>query len=101
MTYGLLIVPFAAITIVVTLVSAVRPGFGRRVGASAIAAVVLVVLTAVFDNVMILSGLFTYPAEHVSGLRIGAAPLEDFAYPVCAAFLVPALFALYRRRRLR
>jgi lycopene cyclase domain-containing protein len=82
----------------VTLISAVRPGFGRRVAASAIAAVVLVALTAVFDNVMILSGLFSYPEDHVSGLRIGVAPLEDFAYPVSAAFLVPALFALYRRR---
>jgi lycopene cyclase domain-containing protein len=101
MTYGLLIIPFAAITLVVTLLSAIRPGFGRRVAASAIAAAMLVVLTAVFDNVMILSGLFTYPAEHVSGLRVGVAPLEDFAYPVCAAFLVPALFALYRRRRPR
>ena len=37
-------------------------------------------LTAVFDNVMIAVGLVTYPAEHLSGLRIGLAPLEDFAY---------------------
>lgn len=97
MTYGLLILPFAAVTILVTAVSAVRPGIRRRLASSAIAAAVLAVLTAVFDNVMIASGLFRYPAEHVSGLRIGLAPLEDFAYPVCAAFLVPALFALFRR----
>ena len=62
--------------------------------ASGIAAAVLVVLTAVFDNLMIAAGLFTYPAEHLSGLRIGLAPLEDFSYPLCAAFLVPAVFTL-------
>ena len=55
-------------------------------------------LTAVFDNVMIAAGLFTYPPEHLSGLRVGLAPLEDFSYAVCAAFLVPAVFALLPAR---
>lgn len=94
MTYPLLVVPFVLVTAVITLVSVRRPGFGRRMTASVLAAVVLVLLTAVFDNVMIAAGLFTYPEEHLSGLRIGLAPLEDFAYPVCAAFLVPAVFVL-------
>ncbi len=58
---------------------------------------VLVALTAVFDNLMIAAGLFTYPPEHLSGLRIGLAPLEDFSYAVCAAFLVPAVFTLLAR----
>jgi lycopene cyclase domain-containing protein len=97
-TYPLLILPFVAVTVVVTLASAVRPRFRRRIAASALGAVVLVVLTAVFDNVMIALDLFTYPPEHLSGLRIGLAPLEDFSYPVCAAFLVPAVFALLTRK---
>ena len=29
---------------------------------------------------MIAAGLFTYPPEHLSGLRIGLAPIEDFSY---------------------
>ena len=99
MTYPLMILPFVALTIVVTGVSAVRPGFGRRIAASALGAVVLVVLTAIFDNAMIALDLFTYPPEHLSGLRIGLAPLEDFSYPVCAAFLIPAVFALISRRK--
>lgn len=99
MTYPLIVVPFALVALVVTLVSAVRPKFGRRMAASALTALVLVVLTAVFDNIMIGIGLFTYPPEHLSGMRIGLAPIEDFAYPVAIAFLVPALFALFRRRR--
>jgi lycopene cyclase domain-containing protein len=97
-TYALLILPFGALTLAVTLLSARRPGFGRRMSASALAAVMLVALTAVFDNVMIGLGLFSYPAEHLSGIRVGLAPLEDFAYPVCAAFLVPAGFVLLRRK---
>lgn len=99
MTYPLLILPFVVLTVVVTTVSAVRPGFGRRIASSALGAVVLVVLTAIFDNVMIALDLFTYPPEHLSGLRIGLAPLEDFSYPVCAAFLIPAVFALLTRRK--
>ena len=98
MTYALLILPFAAVTLAVVLWTARRPAFGVRMAASGIAAAVLVVLTAVFDNAMIAAGLFTYPPEHLSGLRIGLAPLEDFSYPICAAFLVPAVFDLLRAR---
>lgn len=99
MTYALLIVPFAVATVIVVLCTARRPRFGRRMAASGIAAAVLVVLTAVFDNVMIAAGLFSYPPEHLSGLRIGLAPIEDFSYAVCAAFLVPAVFDLLPERR--
>ena len=98
MTYALIVVPFLLTTVAVTLATVRRPAFGRRMAASAIAAVMLVALTAVFDNVMIAAGLFTYPAEHLSGVRIGLAPLEDFSYPLCAAFLVPAAFTLLMRR---
>lgn len=99
MTYPLILIPFVAVTIAVTLATLTRPHFRRRMAASGISALVLVALTAVFDNLMIAAGLFTYPAEHISGLRVGLAPLEDFAYPVCAAFLVPAVFVLLPSRR--
>ncbi|MCT9820432.1 lycopene cyclase domain-containing protein [Microbacterium sp. W1N] len=101
MTYALLIVPFLVVTIVVTALSARVPGWPARLRASLVTAAALVVLTAVFDNVMIALDLFTYPKEHLSGLRIGLAPLEDFSYPLCAAFLVPAVHALLRRDRPR
>jgi len=94
MTYLLVLAPFLAATAVAVALTARRPRFGARMAASAVAAGILILLTAVFDNVMIAVGLFTYPAELISGVRIGLAPLEDFAYPLCAAFLVPALFTL-------
>ncbi len=99
MTYPLIVLPFLAATAVVVLLTASRPGFGRRMTASLVAAAVLLVLTAVFDNIMIAADLFTYPEHLISGLRIGLAPIEDFAYPVCAAFLVPAVFTLLGRPR--
>lgn len=55
---------------------------------------VLLVLTAVFDNVMIGSGLFDYNSQTLLGIRVGLAPLEDFSYPFCAALAVPALWWL-------
>jgi len=97
-TYPLIVLPFAVISVLVTVATVRRPAFGRRMAASAIAAVVLIALTGVFDNLMIAAGLFTYPEEHLSGLRIGLAPIEDFAYAVCAAFLVPAVFTLLPAR---
>ncbi|MET0295908.1 MAG: lycopene cyclase domain-containing protein [Microbacterium sp.] len=99
MTYALLVVPFALVTVAVALSTIRRPRFGRRMAMSGIGAVALVALTAVFDNLMIAAGLFTYPEEHLSGVRIGLAPIEDFSYAVCAAFLVPAVFTLLPRRR--
>lgn len=98
MTYSLILIPFAVVTAIITAVSARRPGFGRRMTASALTAAVLLVLTAVFDSLMIAAGLVVYPPGNFSGLRIGLAPIEDFAYPLCGAFLIPAVFALLDRR---
>ena len=98
MTYPLIVIPFLVVAAVLTLCTARRPRFGQRMLASSIAAVALVILTAVFDNVMIGQGLFTYPVEHLSGWRVGLAPIEDFAYPLAAAFAVPAVFTLLSPR---
>lgn len=98
MTYALIVLPFLVVAGIVTAASAMRPGFARRMRASALTAIVLVALTAIFDNVMIAAGLFTYPADRISGIRVGLAPVEDFAYPLCAAFLLPALWVLLSPR---
>ncbi|MBD3941726.1 lycopene cyclase domain-containing protein [Microbacterium sp. NEAU-LLC] len=99
MTYLLVLAPFLAATAVAVLLTARRPAFSGRMASSATAAGILIILTAVFDNVMIALGLFTYPEELISGVRIGLAPIEDFAYPLCAAFLVPAVFTLVAPRQ--
>ena len=98
MTYALIVIPFLVLTALVTALTVRRGGFGRRMAASGLAAIVLLTLTAIFDNIMIAAGLFTYPSEHLSGLRIGLAPIEDFSYPLAAAFLIPAVWTLLTPR---
>ncbi|WP_369046061.1 lycopene cyclase domain-containing protein [Sinomonas sp. P10A9] len=76
--------------------AAVRPADARRRPGRWVPALIagagLVALTAVFDNVMISAGLFGYAPEKLLGPAVGLAPVEDFAYPLAAAVLLPALW---------
>ena len=71
-------------------------GGGRARGGAVVGIALLAVLllTAVFDNVMIAAGLFAYEPRLISGFAVGLAPIEDFAYPVAAALVLPALWSL-------
>lgn len=64
----------------------------------AIVAVAVLLLTAVFDNVMIRIGLVGYDPVAISGVFVGVAPLEDFAYAVAAAVLLPSVWSLLARK---
>jgi lycopene cyclase domain-containing protein len=100
MTYALLCLPFLAVAAAVAFAAArtLPPAERRRRWiATGAAAVVLLVLTAVFDSVMIDAGLFGYADGTRLGPTIGLAPIEDFAYPVAAVLLVPAVWTLARR----
>ena len=68
-------------------------------GAVGLALAALLILTAVFDTVMIGVRFFTYADPHLLGVRIGLAPIEDFAYPIAGALLLPAVWTLLRSRR--
>lgn len=65
----------------------------RLLGAG-LATGVLLVMTAVFDNVMIGIGLVGYDAARISGVFVGIAPLEDFAYAIAALVLLPSVWVL-------
>jgi lycopene cyclase domain-containing protein len=103
-TYAVLASGFLAIALVV-LVGALAAARDRRVlvrrwaAPTAIAAVVLIALTIVFDNLMIAAGLMRYAGRAVSGPTIGRMPAWDLAYPVAGVILLPALWLLFRRRR--
>ena len=104
MTYALLSLAFLAVAVIVLGVAlALAPDRRRLIrrwsGPVAIAAVVVLILTAVFDNLMIAVGVMTYSDAHISGARLGLVPLEDFSYPLAALILLPALWLLTRRRR--
>jgi lycopene cyclase domain-containing protein len=68
-------------------------GVRVRWGALGLALIVTLVLTAIFDNMIIGFGLVDYDPELISGVRIGVAPIEDFAYTVVAMIVVPMLWA--------
>lgn len=93
MTYWSLNLIFLA---AIGLLAVVALVLGRAPRWRAVAVVVLtiVVLTAIFDNVIILAGLVGYHDDLISGLFVGVAPLEDFAYAIAAAVLLPTLWAL-------
>ena len=104
MTYLLLALGFLATATAVAVVARGATGHRTRPGpvagrAVVLAAVALLLLTAVFDTVMIASGLFAYSDAHISGPRIGLAPIEDFAYPLAAVMLLPALWTYLGSRR--
>jgi lycopene cyclase domain-containing protein len=72
-----------------------------RTGAVVATVLVLFALTAAFDSLMIASGLFHYEETHLLGARIGLAPVEDFAYPLAGAVLLPTLWICLTGRRRR
>jgi lycopene cyclase domain-containing protein len=84
----------AAIAVGISRVTGRR---GVRWAAVAVAGVGLGVLTAVFDSLMIGAGLFDYAPALISGIRIGAAPVEDFGYPLAAVILLPPLWTMLTR----
>jgi lycopene cyclase domain-containing protein len=100
MTYTLLNLVFlaAAALVGVAAVLTRRSPDWRAVG---LAAIVLMTLTAIFDNVIIGTGLVDYDDNLISGFRIGVAPIEDFSYTLAALVLLPALWELLPKRRAR
>ncbi|MET3370674.1 UNVERIFIED_CONTAM: lycopene cyclase domain-containing protein [Jeotgalibacillus campisalis] len=65
---------------------------GKHWKAVGLAFTALAVLTAVFDSVMIGMELFHYDASHILGVKIGLAPIEDFAYPLAGVVALPGLW---------
>jgi lycopene cyclase domain-containing protein len=93
MTYWGLNAVFLAVVVVVAVIAVLvrRP---PAVASVLLSLGILLVMTAIFDNVMIGIGLVGYDASLISGAFIGIAPLEDFAYAIAAAVLLPSLWCL-------
>lgn len=101
MTYLLLCLGLLAVAVAVRLAGEVRArARGSRIPLcpTLLAIAALVVLTIIFDNLMIASGLFAYADERITGIRIGLAPVEDLSYPIALAILLPGVWELTRRK---
>lgn len=60
--------------------------------------IVLLVLTAIFDNVLIAVSFIDYNFSKTLGITVGRAPIEDFMYAIVAAFIVPVLWNKFGKR---
>ena len=63
-----------------------------------ITALVMLTLTLIFDNVIIGTGIVAYDTSKLSGIMLGHAPIEDFAYTLVALVLTPSLFEMFRKK---
>ena len=92
MSYPVLdLVILAPVVAIAVIVLVRRPKMLAPIGLTVLC---IVILTAVFDNVMIANGIVAYDLAGRSGWGIGLAPIEDFGYPLAAALLLPSLWAL-------
>ncbi len=82
-TYLLVNLVFVALVIAVLRVRLVWPAKKTW-----IALLVLLILTAVFDSLIIHFGIVAYNSSKILGVYIGRAPIEDFFYAVLALLIV-------------
>jgi lycopene cyclase domain-containing protein len=59
--------------------------------AIAYATAALLAITAIFDNVIIGLGIVAYDPALISGIKVGLAPIEDFAYSLAAPLLITVI----------
>lgn len=82
-TYLILNLVFTAIILVM-----LRQPLARPSRAALITCLVIVLLTAVFDSLIVGLGIVGYDTSKILGLMIGLAPVEDFFYAVLAVVIV-------------
>lgn len=52
----------------------------------------MLVITAIFDNLIVASGIVAYDESKLLGIKLLTVPVEDFAYTIVAVLLVPAIW---------
>lgn len=60
---------------------------------------VLIILTAIFDSVIIWADIVDYDPTKILGLYAIQAPIEDFFYAILAVVIVPALWKLFGKKK--
>ncbi|GEL93721.1 lycopene cyclase [Cellulomonas composti] len=99
MTYATLaLLAVAAAAAVTTTAVVVETRRGRSAAGllvpTAWTALVLVALTVVADSLMVGADLYRYAPEELLGPHVWLAPIEDLAWPLVAALLLPSLRTL-------
>jgi lycopene cyclase domain-containing protein len=86
-TYLILNIIFILIVCIVA-----RVAFHRPSKAFVATFIVLIILTAVFDNVIVGLSIVDYDPAKILEIKIGFAPIEDFMYAVLAVIIVPIVW---------
>lgn len=58
----------------------------------------MLLLTTVFDNLIVASGIVAYDENKLLGIKILTVPVEDFAYTIVAVLLVPAIWKAVNKK---
>lgn len=58
----------------------------------------MLVLTLIFDSLIIAAGIVAYDTTKLLGVYLARAPVEDFAYTLAVMLLVPLLWNWFRRQ---
>jgi lycopene cyclase domain-containing protein len=64
-----------------------------------LATVLTLLMTLVFDNLIILAGIVGYDENLISGLKLGIAPIEDFSYTLVGLVLIPLTWELLGKKK--
>lgn len=57
--------------------------------------IILMLMTAVFDQLLTGLPIVEYAQTHISGIKIGSAPIEDFMYTFAAVIGIGSLNKYY------
>jgi lycopene cyclase domain-containing protein len=98
-TYVEMSVPFLVLAVALTSIASWK--FGLRPRSLVVPIAGLLVGTAVFDNLIIWSGLVAYDESRILGIRIGLAPIEDFLYAIAAVMVAASLWRILDRKGTR
>ena len=102
MSYLTFSLVFVAAALVPALLAVLTQRTGRRWWLAVLLAMAaLVVLTIVFDSLMVAVGLFRYDQTRSLGVDVWLTPVEDLTWPVASAVLLPSLWALSDRLGVR
>lgn len=59
----------------------------------------LLILTLIFDNLIIWAGIVGYDTSKILGLFVGLAPVEDFFYAILTVIIVPVLWKQFGEKQ--
>lgn len=95
MTYLILNLAFMSVVLLLVIILKKFYDFERL---SIRALLFMIILTAIFDSILVGLGIVAYDYDKTIGIKIGLAPIEDFAYTIIAWVIVPAMWNIFGRK---